>query len=368
MLRVMSEATENVQASSVYEIAVIPGEGIGPEVTSVALDVLAACSETLDCQITTIVDPEATTLQEKNLVNNKARLEFLESAFEKKTPILHGPAGGRYVYQLRTEFDLYVKQTPIKPIHEISDSSIVRPEHVSDVDFLIFRDNSGGFYQGRFGENEEGTLAFQEAEYSVLQIERVIEAAIQKCLQRNRKLSVVVKPGGVPAISSLWIKCAERMVPDSIQLEFIEADNACYQVVANPKRFDVIVAPNMFGDLIGDTASVLLGSRGMSFSANYGPHGKSVFQTAHGAAWDIAGKNIANPVGHLLTLSWLIRESLGLEKVSCLIEDSLREVLKSGYRTRDIAMKESRVLGTMEFAEEIIAAILSKRADVGRES
>lgn len=364
----MYETTENTQAPLVYEIAVIPGEGIGPEVTSVALEVIAACNETLDCHIKTIVDREVTTPQGKNLFDNKSRIEFLESAFEKKIPVLHGPAGGRYVYQLRTEFDLYVKQTPIKPMHEVSDSSIVRPEHLSDVDFLIFRDNSGGFYQGRFGENEEGTLAFQEAEYSVLQIERVLEASIQKCLQRNRKLSVVVKPGGVPAISSLWIKCAERMVPDSIQLEFIEADNACFQVIANPKRFDVIVAPNMFGDLIGDTASVLLGSRGMSFSANFGPHGKTVFQTAHGAAWDIAGKKVANPVGHLLTLSWLIRESFGLEKVSSLIENSLREVLKSGSRTRDIAMKESRVLGTMEFADEIIAAILSKKANVGRES
>ena len=121
----------------------------------------------------------------------------------------------------------------------------------------------------------------------------------------------MTKPGGIPAISELWRECAERPGDGDVAIEVIEVDNACFQLVADPHRFDVVAAPNMLGDIVADTAALVLGSRGMSYSANFRSTAQAVYQTGHGAAHDLAGSGRANPVAQIRSLAWLLRESLG---------------------------------------------------------
>lgn len=137
----------------------------------------------------------------------------------------------------------------------------------------------------------------------------------------------------------------------------LEIDNACFQLIADPARFDVVVAPNMFGDIVGDTAALLLGTRGLSYSANFGTGGAAVYQTAHGAAHDLAGRDVANPIAQILTMAWLLRSALGLAAAAEAIESATHGVLASGMRTADCAAPGSTVVGTAAMAESIAERI-----------
>jgi 3-isopropylmalate dehydrogenase len=143
----------------------------------------------------------------------------------------------------------------------------------------------------------------------------------------------------------------------------LDVDNASFQLVAQPRRFDVVVAPNLLGDVLADSASVLLGSRGMSFSANFGPGRRAVYQTGHGAAHDLAGSDRANPAAQILTMAAMLRESFDLGRVAVCIESAVERVLAAGFRTLDIAGPTSRVVGTRELAERI-AEEAATRADL----
>jgi 3-isopropylmalate dehydrogenase len=155
----------------------------------------------------------------------------------------------------------------------------------------------------------------------------------------------------------LWREVAEATVPGNIELDFLEIDNACFQVLADPTRFDVIATPNMFGDVLGDTATALLGSRGMAYSVNLSDTGRAVYQTAHGAAHDLTGKDVANPSAQVLSLAWLVRDSLGLPKVAEVMVNALRAEISRGVRTPDIAGENSMVVGTKRFTERVCEAI-----------
>ena len=342
-------------------IAVVDGEGVGPSIIEAALEVLAAATEVSGRAVGVIRSAPLADRDEFGLVVGDSIRSFYSEAFANAVPILHGPAGGRFVYQLRHEFELAVKHTPIEVCPEMTNASIVDARRAAGADLLIVRDNAGGIYQGDFVR--DGDSATQTARYTVEQVETVIASAVEAASTRNRRLTVVTKPGGVPTISRLWREVAERIVPDSIELDFLEIDNACFQVLADPTRFDVIATPNMFGDVLGDTATALLGSRGMAYSANFGADGRAVYQTAHGAAHDLAGTDTANPVAQILSLAWLLRHSLGLDSEAAMIVAAVRNELGRNVRTPDVADEDSMVVGTARFTERVCDEI---RASNGR--
>lgn len=333
----------------------VRGEGVGPEIIDAALLVLTAASEKFRKSIEIDELPVLRTRDDFGLVIDDDSRSRYQDWFSTGVPILHGPAGGRFVYELRREFNLPVKATPIKPNNAILDASLVQPRQLDGVDLVIVRDNAAGLYQGAFGTTEAGE-AFHEARYRRVQVDVVVTAALRVAESRSGRLTVVTKPGGVPSISAMWRDSAEQIGSEAysqIQIQFLEIDNACFQLVANPSQFDVMVSPNMFGDVLGDTAAVLLGSRGMAYSANFGPSGASVYQTAHGAAHDLAGKNAANPVAQILTLAWLVRDQFGLHDVADAMLTGVDAVLASGVRTADIASGASNIVSTHELAERI---------------
>jgi 3-isopropylmalate dehydrogenase len=335
-------------------LGVVHGEGIGPEVVEAALVVLDALMRRSGLHLEVRIAGASGGHPVKEYV------EFCRSIFAAGGTVLCGPMGGRFVYDLRAAFDLYCKLVPLHPSPALADVSIVRPERLTAVDVVIVRENVGGIYFGESGRCAEGRIAYQHVSYSADQVVRIIEAAARLARLRRGRLSVVVKTGGVPEVSALWSEQAAAVASaHAVDLEIIEADNASFQLVADPRRFDVVVAPNLFGDLLADAATVLLGSRGMSYSANFGAEGRAVYQTGHGAAHDLAGSDRANPVAQILSVAMLLRESFGLARQAAQIETAVENVLAAGVRTLDIAGRDSRVVGTRELAECIARELAS---------
>lgn len=345
------------QNESVVRLAIVAGEGVGPEVTQSALAVMEAAARIADLPFEVTIAKPVMTRDDWGLCLNDTIRSFYSDAFNAGIPVLHGPMGGQYVYQLRREWDLPLKYTPVVPMAELANAAVVRNSALGDVDIVVIRDNSEGLYQGAFGWNDARTEAFHEARYSVAATERVVAAAVNAAQARSGKLAVVVKPGGVPAISALWREVTQRLVPGGVEVEFIEVDNACFQLVANPHRFDVIVAPNLFGDIISDTATTLLGSRGLSYSANFGDHDGAVFQTAHGAAHDLAGTNTANPIAHILSAAWAASWSTGRSDVADSVASAVARVVGAGLRTADIAAVDSRIVSTTQMTHAIVSEL-----------
>jgi 3-isopropylmalate dehydrogenase len=168
---------------------------------------------------------------------------------------------------------------------------------------------------------------------------------------------VVVKPGGIPSISELWMQRTTLMNEAyALAIEVLEVDNACYQIVADAARFDVVAAPNLFGDIVADTAALLLGSRGMSLSANFDAAGREVYQTGHGAARDLAGLDRANPLGQIQSLAVLLGESFGYTSLQATIEQAVEDVLAAGWRTSDVMAPGCRCIGTREMGRRVADA------------
>lgn len=340
-------------AATALRLAVVEGEGIGPEVIAAAMTVLAAAADRAGLSLDLVEAGTIGSVGAYGFRVDDAAEHFYDTAFDDGRPVLTGPAGGRFVYELRARYDLFAKLVPVRPMAELADASIVRPERISDVDVLIVRDNVGGLYQGAFGRRDDGRTAFQEASYRAEQVERLLGVALAAARCRKGRLAVVTKPGGIPAISALWRECAEGLDAPDVAIEVIEVDNACYQLVADPHRFDVVATPNMLGDVVSDTAALVLGSRGMSYSANFRGDGRAVYQTGHGAAHDLAGLDRANPVAQIRSMAWLVRESLGLPDLADAIDDAVTRTLASGIRTADIAGPGSEVVGTQAMADAI---------------
>jgi 3-isopropylmalate dehydrogenase len=341
-----------------HVLGVLVGEGIGAEVVAAALVVLDAVANSSGLRLELRRGGEIAAGPARRLTAEAT--EFCESVFAAGGTLLCGPAGGRSVYDLRQRFDLYCKITPIRPSPALADAAVVSPDRLTGVDMLIVRENVGGLYFGDYGRRDGGRVAYQHVSYDAEQIVRVVEVATRLARARRGRLSVVVKSGGVPEVSALWAECAAAVAADhGVQIEILDIDNASFQLVADPRRFAVVVAPNLFGDILGDVAAVLLGSRGMSYSANFGADRRAVYQTGHGAAHDLAGSGRANPTAQILSLALLLRESFGLAGAARCIERAVEAVLAEGFRTPDIAAAGSRIVGTRELGERIARAASS---------
>ncbi len=347
-------------------IGVLPGEGIGPEVVAAALGVLTAVTSRSGIPLK-ICDGSRhsdsplcsdTTLPED-------LIEFCQSVFDSRGAILSGAISGRFVYDLRKRFDLFLKISPLRIANGVTDTSCLKREAVRDLDILLTREGSGGVYQGGWEEDacpSRGRSVRHHFTYTEAQVGRFLHASAWLAKQRRGELTVVWKESGLPSISKLWLDCAEdAAAAHGVRLRMVDIDLMAYRLVKEACEFDVIAAPNLFGDVLADLGAILIGSRGISYSGNYSGTGGAVYQTNHGAARDLAGTDHANPVGQILSLAMMLRESFALDREASSIEAAIQWAWKEGWRTQDVAVPGSRVVGTSEMgarvAEQAVAIL-----------
>ena len=342
----------------IHHIGVFLGEGVGVEVVPVAMRMLGLLAGHSDRKF---------QLHEGGLIGVPAKAihgtslsgevtDFSEDLFAQGGAMFCGPGGDRFVYELRRRFNLYCKFTPLEPLPELRAAGAVRPEIAAATDIIAVRENMGGIYQGDWDEDGPpgARIARHRFEYREADVRRIMGVAFDLAATRRGHVHVVLKPGGIPSISSLWRSVAEEMARDAgIALGELEIDNAVYQMIADPGQFDVLVSPNMFGDVLADCGSLLLASRGLSYSGNFNDLGHAVYQTGHGAARDIAGKDVANPIGQIFSLGMMLRESFCWPQADAALRSAVRATLRSGISTGDLAMPTHRMVGTAEFGDAV---------------
>ena len=346
----------------VHHIGVFLGEGVGVEVVPVAmrmLGLLAGHSERkFELHEGGLIGLPAKAIHGTSLSGEVS--DFSEALFARGGAMFCGPGGDRFVYELRRQFNLYCKFTPLEPLPELRAAGPVRPEIAAATDIVAVRENMGGIYQGVWEEDGApgARVARHRFDYHEADVRRIMGVAFDLAATRRGHVHVVLKPGGIPSISSLWRSIAEEMARDAgIALGELEIDNAVYQLIADPGQFDVLVSPNMFGDVLADCGSLLLASRGLSYSGNFNDLGHAVYQTGHGAARDIAGKDIANPIGQIFSLGMMLRESFCWPEADAMLRAAVRETLRSGIATSDLVMPTHRVVGTAEFGDAVAASL-----------
>ncbi|MGI8632689.1 MAG: isocitrate/isopropylmalate family dehydrogenase, partial [Solirubrobacterales bacterium] len=296
-----------MSATSGLVVGFLTGEGVGPQLTEAAMRVLRTSADLHGRQLTVLEGPGV----ERDGVS-PAVTRFLGDVFGRGGAVLAGPVGGRFVYDLRRDFDLFCKLVPVRPWEALVGMSPFRREHLEDIDLVIVRENAAGIYQGngrREGEGLDSRVSHTFG-YARHEVERIVGVAARIAAGANGRLAVVIKDGGMPELSALWREgAAEACEPVGVNPLFLDVDLCAYKLVRDPAALDVIVAPNLFGDVLADVSALLLGARGASFSGNFAPSGAAVYQTNHGAAFDLADSDLANPVGHISALAMLLRES-----------------------------------------------------------
>jgi 3-isopropylmalate dehydrogenase len=348
-------------------VAVLPGDGIGPEIVAQATKVLRKLDPSIEMKEAPVGgagyeaagDPlPAATLslaKEADAVLfgavGDARYDRLERAKRPEQAILG----------LRKELGLFANLRPAQVHAELAAASALKPEVVAGLDILIVRELTGDIYFGQpRGIREVGGAreGFDTMRYSEPEIRRIARVGFEAARKRSRRLCSVDK-ANVLETSQLWreIVTAEgRAFPD-IELTHMYVDNCAMQLVRNPKQFDVIVTGNMFGDILSDEASMLTGSIGMLPSASLDERGKGLYEPIHGSAPDIAGKGVANPLATLLSAAMMLRYSLSQPDAAARIEAAVRKVLAAGLRTADIYTPGTRRVGTAEMGAAVLEAL-----------
>lgn len=351
-----------------YTLAVLPGDGIGPEVVREAKKVLKVLGDRLELDLKTSEVPvggagyEATghPLPEKTLQTAKnADAVLLGAVGGPKWETLdfsHRPE--RALLGLRSSLGLFANLRPAKIFPALVDASTLKREVVEGLDVLVVRELTGGIY---FGEPRgietlpDGTRkGVNTLVYTQGEIERIARVAFDIAAKRNQKVMSVDK-ANVLECTGLWREVVTEVHKDypGIALDHMYVDNAAMQLVRNPRQFDVIVTTNMFGDILSDEASMLTGSIGMLPSASLGGE-KGMYEPIHGSAPDIAGKDWANPLAAILSVGMLFKYSLNLEDANGWIENAVEEVLNQGYRTRDIMSDGMQEVGTIEMGDLVV--------------
>ena len=344
-------------------IGILSGEGVGAEVIPIAQALLerlmAHTTRRFVVRHGGEIGKPALAVHGKSLPGEV--VEFCQDVFDSGGAILCGPGGERFVYDLRARFDLFCKFTPLKPTAALHDVGVLRPDATEGVDIVAVREIMSGLYFGDWGQRPGragGVTAYHQFAYDEHDVTRILHVALKLAEQRRGRLCVTIKPGGVPGISALWERQARHLAESyDVRVDMMEIDNAAYQLIANARQFDVVVSPNMFGDVLADCGALLLGSRGMSFSGNFNAKGYAVYQTGHGAAHDIAGTDVANPIGQIQSLAMLLRESFDWPAGAHALEAAVDTTVSQGFRTRDIAAPDSHVVGTAELGRRIDSAL-----------
>ena len=360
-----------------YKIAVLPGDGIGPEVTNESLKVLDAIGERFGHTFSyehgavggNAIDDFGNALPDSTLRTAKAA-----------DAVLFGAVGGPKwddpraktrpedgLLAIRKGLDLFANLRPVQVVPQLIDASPLKPSVLEGVDFIVVRELTGGLYYGKPKKrwsNSRGRRGVDTMYYSEEFITRVLRVGFELARMRRKKLTSVDK-ANVLESSRLWREIAMEMgeeYPD-IELDHVLVDTAAMQLVRTPSRFDVMVAENTFGDILTDEAAVLSGSMGMLPSASLagvpepGKRAYGLYEPIHGTAPDIAGKGIANPIASILSTAMLLRYSLGLDEAAALIEDAVSRALADGYRSGDIASPGDDIIGTTAMGDIIVSLL-----------
>ncbi len=351
-----------------YKIAVIKGDGIGPEVVDEAIKVLNAVGEKYGHDFKyeylsaggDAIDACGKCLQVETVEKAKAADAVLLGAVGgPKWDSLPGEERPeRALLGLRKELGLFANLRPAIMFDELKDACPLKPEKVEGgLDLLVVRELTGGIYFGERGVKETedmGKAVYDVEQYSEKEVERVAEIAFEMAMKRNKKVTSVDK-ANVLESSRLWRKTVARVAEryPQVSLENFYVDNAAMQLVYNPKQFDVIVTSNIFGDILSDEASMITGSIGMLPSASLAEGAFGMYEPVHGSAPDIAGTGKANPIATILSVGMMLRYTLGLAKEADAIENAVKAVLKDGARTADIAQAGSTPASTSEMGSLI---------------
>jgi 3-isopropylmalate dehydrogenase len=345
-------------------IVVLPGDGIGPEVTAEAVRVLQLVAKKggHDFRFTEklmggcSIDAHGTALTDEVL-----------AACQASSAVLLGAVGGpkwddptakvrpeQGLLGLRKGLGVFANLRPVRVHESLIDSSPLKPDRLKGVDILVIRELTGGLYFGqpKGRDRKDGhERAFDTLEYSDFEVRRVVELAFRLAKARKKKVTSVDK-ANVLESSRLWRQIATELgkANADVALDHMLVDTAAMRLVTSPASLDVVVTENMFGDILTDEASVLAGSMGMLPSASIGEKGPGLYEPIHGSAPDIAGKGIANPVGTILSAAMLLRHSLGLEAEAKRIEDAVDRAITDGCRTKDLGGD----LSTRQMADEIV--------------
>ena len=352
-------------------IAILPGDGIGPEIIAQAVRVLdRLIAEGLDAAY------QYAPIGGAGYDEYGAPYpEFTQKLCHQADAVLLGAVGGpqydnldrplrpeRGLLAIRKDLNLFANLRPAILYKELANASTLKPEVVADLDILIVRELTGDIYFGeprgiRTLENGERE-GFNTMRYSESEIRRIAHVAFQAAQKRNKKVCSVGK-ANVLETTELWREIFDEIAPEypDVELSHMYVDNAAMQLVRAPKQFDVIATGNIFGDILSDQASMLTGSIGMLPSASLNETGKGLYEPSHGSAPDIAGQNKANPLATILSLAMLLRYSFGDEARAQQIEAAVQKVLEQGWRTGDIFEAGTKLVGCAEMGDAVLAAL-----------
>ena len=338
-----------------YNICVIKGDGIGPEIVDEAIKVLDTVSSKFEFELNyehVLLGGEATDVLGSPIPN-----ETLEAALNSDAVLLGAIGGPKWdnlernlrpesgLLKLRKGLGAFANLRPAMVFDELVDASTIKPDVLKDVDMLVVRELTGGLYFGQPRKKEENN-AYNTMVYSKEEIERIAEVAFEAALKRSKKVTLVDK-ANVLETSQLWREVVADVAKkyEDVRLDYMYVDNAAMQLIKDPKQFDVLLTENLFGDILSDEASMICGSIGLLPSASIG--GKvGIFEPIHGSAPDIAKQGIANPIATILSAAMMLKYAFGEHQAAKAIEEAVKKALKDGYRTKDIANYEAKEVCT----------------------
>ncbi|CAN8142284.1 3-isopropylmalate dehydrogenase [Thiomicrorhabdus sp. 6S2-11] len=353
-------------------VLILPGDGIGPEITAEAVKVLNKLVETDGLDIA----------MEEDLVGGAAydvhgvplADETMQKAHDADAVLLGAVGGYKWesldisvrpekgLLRLRKEMELFANLRPAMLFPQLASASTLKPEIVAGLDILIVRELTGGIYFGqprgiRTLENGE-RQGYNTYVYSESEVKRIAHVAFQAAMKRGKKLTSVDK-ANVLEVTEMWREIIDEIAPEypEVEVNHMYVDNAAMQLVLNPKQFDVMVTGNMFGDILSDEASMLTGSIGMLASASLDKNNKGMYEPSHGSAPDIAGQNKANPLATIMSAAMMLRYTLGREDLAVKIEDAISKVLDQGLRTGDIMEDGMTQVTCSEMGDAVVAAL-----------
>ena len=356
----------------VMKIAVLPGDGIGPEIVTEAVKVLKVLDLPFELEEAKVggaaYDAHGHPLPEHTLkLAMDSDAVLFGSVGDWKYDKLDRPLRPEQaILGLRKNMGLFANFRPAICYPQLTHASSLKPELVAGLDILIIRELTGDIYFGQprgrreapDGEFKGAPEAFDTMRYSKPEIERIAHVAFQAARKRSKRVTSVDK-ANVLETFQFWkdvVTEVHAQYPD-IELDHMYVDNAAMQLVKAPKRFDVVVTGNMFGDILSDEASMLTGSIGMLPSASLNAKGQGLYEPSHGSAPDIAGKGVANPLATILSAAMMLRFSLNQEEAASRIERAVQAVLEQGLRTADIYSEGTRKVGTAQMGEAVVAAL-----------
>ncbi len=352
-----------------FNIALIPGDGIGPEIVAGAVTVLDAVSEKFGvkfnydevymggCAIDKYGEPLPSETVDKCLASDSVLLGAVGGPKWDSVPANLRPETG--LLGIRKALGLYSNLRPSILKKQLAAASPLKAEKLTDgLDIMVVRELTGGIYFGKKTKAEDGSWASDEEKYSVEEVLRIGKIAFETAMLRKKKL-VSVDKANVLESSRLWRATMNELSKEypEVELSHMYVDNAAMQLAINPAQFDVIVTSNIFGDILSDLSSAIAGSIGMLPSASLGATKLGMYEPIHGSAPDIAGMDIANPIATIVSAAMMLRMSFGLIKEADAIEAAVDKVLSEGYRTADIMSDGMKKIGTKEMAALIAARL-----------